>query len=79
VQEYIQRSRAEMQEVTTYSDEILDLYYQGLEFFVNKQYNEAIEIWNDILEIDQYNKLAMRNIKEAERRLRKLEELGISE
>ena len=37
------------------------------------------EVWQQILEIDPYNKLAYRNIAEAEARLRKIEELGISE
>jgi uncharacterized protein YmfQ (DUF2313 family) len=46
---------------------------------VNKQYQAAIEKWEEILEIDPYNKLATQNIQEAQRRLKKLEELGIEE
>jgi tetratricopeptide (TPR) repeat protein len=79
VQEYIQRSKAEMRDVTSYSKEIMDLYHSGLELFVNKQYTEAIVEWEKILEIDPYNKLALRNIQEARNRLRKLEELGANE
>lgn len=79
VQEYIQRSQAEIRDVTSYSKEILDLYHNGLKLFVNKQYTEAIAEWEKILEIDPYNKLALRNIQEARNRLRKLEELGTSE
>ena len=76
VQYYIQRSRAEMKDVSTYSPEILDIYYRGVDLFVQKKYEEAIVEWRKILEIDPYNKLAIRNIKEAEDRLRKLKQLG---
>jgi tetratricopeptide (TPR) repeat protein len=79
VNEYLQRSIAEQREVTTYSPEIMELYYSGLDLFVNKNYQEAIDAWRQILDIDPYNKLALRNIEEAERRLRKIEELGIGE
>ena len=76
VQEYIQRSKAEMRDITSYSKEITDLYNRGIELFVNKQYTEAIAEWEKILEIDPYNKLALRNIEEARNRLRKLEEIN---
>jgi tetratricopeptide (TPR) repeat protein len=79
VQEYIQRSKAEMRDVASYSKEIMDLYHSGLELFVNKKYTEAIAEWEKILEIDPYNKLALRNIQEARNRLIKLEELGTNE
>jgi tetratricopeptide (TPR) repeat protein len=76
VQYYIQRSKAEMKDVSSYSPQILDIYYRGIDLFVQKKYEEAIVEWRKILQIDPYNKLAIRNIKEAEDRLRKLKELG---
>lgn len=76
VQHYIKRSRAEMRDVSSFSPEILNFYYKGVDLFVQKKYEEAIREWEKILEIDPYNKLAIRNIKEAEDRLRKLKELG---
>ncbi|MBN2324198.1 MAG: hypothetical protein JXQ30_10720 [Spirochaetes bacterium] len=76
VQYYIQRSKAEMKDVSSYSPQVLDIYYRGVDLFVQKKYEEAIVEWKKILEIDPYNKLAIRNIKEAEDRLRKLKELG---
>lgn len=79
VQDYLQLTRAEMKDVTTYSPEILALYYRGIDLFVQKKYGGAIVEWKKILAIDPYNKLALKNIKEAEDRLRKLRELGISE
>jgi tetratricopeptide (TPR) repeat protein len=79
VQEYIQRSKAEMRDITSYSKEITDLYNKGVKLFVNKKYTEAITEWEKILEIDPYNKLALRNIQEARNRLKKLEELDTTE
>jgi len=79
VQEYINRVKAELTDVRTYSPEILDLYYNGIDLFVQKKYQDAINEWNKILKIDPYNKLARRNIREAKERLKKLRELGIKE
>ena len=77
VQEYIGRSQAMQTEITEQPDQIKQLYREGLDLFVKKQYQAAIEKWEEILEIDPYNKLATQNIQEAQRRLKKLEELGI--
>jgi tetratricopeptide (TPR) repeat protein len=79
VQEYINRTKAELRDVKTYSPEILAIYYRGIDLFVQKNYEGAITEWEKILEIDPYNKLARRNIKEARDRLRKLRELGINQ
>ena len=79
VQEYINRVKAELTDVRTYSPEILNLYYSGIDLFVQKKYEEAINEWNKILKIDPYNKLARRNIREAKERLKKLKQLGIKE
>ncbi len=79
VQEYIARTKAQMINVSSYNPEILDIYYSGIDLFVQKKYEEAIAEWKKILAIDPYNKLALRSIKEAEDRLSKLKELGISE
>jgi len=57
----------------------MELYYSGVDLFTQKKYQEAITEWEKILLIDPYNKLALRNIKDAEARLRKLKELGVSE
>jgi tetratricopeptide (TPR) repeat protein len=79
VQEYVQRTKSQMKSVEEYGPEILQIYYKGLDLFVQKKYKEAIEEWTKILKNDPYNKLALRNIREAEERLRKLSELGIKE
>jgi tetratricopeptide (TPR) repeat protein len=79
VQEYIQLSKAALVDVSSYSPEILDIYNSGVALFAQKKYQEAITEWKKILDIDQYNKLAIRSIKEAEDRLRRLKELGAGE
>jgi tetratricopeptide (TPR) repeat protein len=79
VREYVQRTKAQMKNVEEYSPEILQMYYKGLDLFIQKKYKEAIAEWNKILKTDPYNKLALRNIREAEERLKKLNELGIKE
>ena len=79
VEEYIGRSQAMQKEITDQPDQIKQLYREGLDLFVNKQYQSAIDKWEEILSIDPYNKLATQSIQEAQRRLKKLEELGIEE
>ena len=79
VQEYIQRSEAGLKDMDSYSEEIMKIYSTGIGLFVQKKYTEAIAEWDKIIKIDEYNKLALRNIKEANRRLKRLEELGIEE
>lgn len=79
VEEYIGRSQAMQKEITDQPDQIKQLYREGLDLFVKKQYQAAINKWEEILAIDPYNKLATQNIQEAQRRLKKLEELGIEE
>jgi tetratricopeptide (TPR) repeat protein len=79
VQEYVQRTKAQLRDVDTYSPEVLQIYYKGLDLFIQKKYREAIAEWTKILKHDPYNKLALRNIREADERLRKLTELGIKE
>jgi len=79
VTEYVQRTKAQMKNVEEYGPETLQIYYKGLDLFIQKKYKEAITEWNKILKNDPYNKLALRNIREAEERLKKLNELGIKE
>ncbi len=79
VQEYINKAKAQTKDVSSFSQDILNLYYSGVDLFVQKKYQEAITEWEKILAIDQYNKLAVRNIKEAKNRLKKLKELGVTE
>lgn len=75
VQDYINKAKAATKDVRSYPPEIMNIYYRGIDLFVQKKYEEAIAEWQKILEIDPYNQLALRNIKEAEQRLRKLREL----
>ena len=64
VEEYIGRSQAMQKEITDQPDQIKQLYREGLDLFVNKQYQSAIDKWEEILSIDPYNKLATQSIQE---------------
>ncbi|MDD5066131.1 MAG: tetratricopeptide repeat protein, partial [bacterium] len=73
--EYLQRSLAAKKNPMTYSKEIMDLYYQGIDFYVAGDYKKAIDVWNRILKLDPYNNLALKNIADAEKKLKELERL----
>ncbi len=79
VQDYIQLSKAGMKDPGSYSQEILDIYFRGMDLFRLQNYKEAKAEWEKILKIDKYNKLARKNIKEAESRIERLKELDIEE
>jgi outer membrane protein assembly factor BamD (BamD/ComL family) len=79
VQDYIELSKAAMMDVSSYPQDILNLYNSGIALFVEKNYTEAIAEWEKILEEYPYHALARKNIKIAESRQKKLEELGINE
>lgn len=52
-------------------EEIRRLYLAGMKLFAHDNYSGAIEEWNKILEIDPNNESVMKNLEEAERRLKK--------
>ena len=59
-----------------YSDEILALYRAGVDRYLREDYKGAKEEWERILKIDQYNKLAIENLREVNRLIRDLENIG---
>lgn len=73
--EYLKRAKAAKRKPTTYPKKIMDLYYKGIDFYVAGEYKKAIEVWKKILKIDPYNNLAIRNINDAEKKLRELRRL----
>ncbi|HSG27048.1 MAG TPA: tetratricopeptide repeat protein, partial [Candidatus Krumholzibacterium sp.] len=54
-------------------EEIRLLYIQGMKHFTQKDYARAIEVWNQILEIDPENESVRKNIDEARQRIEKLD------
>lgn len=73
--EYVNKIRAAKQKPATYSKEIMNLYYTGIDYYVAGDYLKAIDVWKKILVIDPYNKLAIRNINDAENKLNELNEI----
>ncbi|MBU1078521.1 MAG: PorV/PorQ family protein [Spirochaetes bacterium] len=74
-QEYLQKAKGAKKKPTSYSKQIMDLYYKGIDFYVAGEYEKAINIWKQILKIDPYNKLALRNINDAEKKIKELEKI----
>ncbi len=50
-------------------DQIRKLYIRGMEYFTQREYRSAIEVWNKILKIDPENESIKKNIKEAQDRI----------
>jgi len=69
VRQYIQKIIAENRDISSYSQRILRLYRKGVRHFLKKNYRQAIAVWQEMLKLDPYNKLALRNIEMAKRRL----------
>jgi hypothetical protein len=56
-----------------YSNEILELYRDGVSKYLKQDYIGAKEAWEKILKIDKYNRLAVDNLKEVNSLLRDIE------
>ncbi|MBN1163872.1 MAG: PorV/PorQ family protein [Candidatus Krumholzibacteriota bacterium] len=54
-------------------EEIRKLYIEGMKQFTQQEYQQAIETWRKILEIDPDNESVKKNIEEAELRIQKLQ------
>ena len=66
---YIRKIQAQKRDVTSYSKQVLNYYKIGVRLYLTGKYLKAIAMWQRILRIDPYNKLALRNIERARRRL----------
>ena len=73
--EYIKVAKAGMKNPESYSKEVLNQYFIGMDLFTEKKYAEAVEAWKKVLEIDPYNKLARQGIREANQRLRNIDKI----
>jgi cytochrome c-type biogenesis protein CcmH/NrfG len=70
--EYLRRSVGRKSLIEIAGDrEVWRLYLKGIEHFTNGEYEEAIEVWEEVLRLDPQNENAVRNIEEARLRLRK--------
>ncbi len=66
----------EKQGAQVYSEQILQLYRQGVDKYMKEDYKGAKAEWEKILSIDPYNKLALENIKEVNDIIMRLENIG---
>ncbi|MBN1899102.1 MAG: PorV/PorQ family protein [Spirochaetes bacterium] len=74
-EEYLKRAQAAKRKPTSYSKAIMSLYYKGIDLYVAGEYEKAIVEWKKILKIDPYNKLALRNISDAEKKINELKKI----
>ena len=75
-QEYLQRVRARTAKRTTLEDlkkdtEIWKIYQEGLSQYQQGNYQEAIDLWNEVLKVYPNNANTLRNIQQARARLQK--------
>lgn len=64
---YIGIIEGESRDVNAYTDDIKNLYKEGMRLYLKKEYKEAIAVWKKILQRDPYNKLALKGIERAEK------------
>lgn len=67
------KSIMEKQGAEVYSEKILEIYRKGVDLYMKEDYKGAKAEWEKILAIDQYNKLALENIKEVNDLIMRLE------
>jgi len=75
-QEYLQRVRARTAKRTTLEDlkkdtEIWKIYQEGLSQYQQGNYQEALDLWNEVLKVYPNNENTLRNIQQARARLQK--------
>jgi tetratricopeptide (TPR) repeat protein len=51
------------------------MYLQGVDLYVEGKYEQAIKIWNQILEVDPYNKRVLNAVEKAEEQMRQQQQL----
>jgi|GEM_PF-1831804 len=76
IAEYIGLTETKMAGYTTeIQPEMERVYLQGVDLYLQGQYQEAIAIWEQVLEEDPYNTKVQRNINEARERIEALNNL----
>jgi tetratricopeptide (TPR) repeat protein len=82
VEDYIADAESRLgggKEGTELQPEFEKEYLRGIDLYLQGQYQQAIEVWENILEHDPYNQSVIRNIQAARERLKTIEELGTRE
>lgn len=69
VPRYLKMIENSKKSVSQYSKESLDLYKEGMKFFLAKDYEKAIKMWEKLLAEDPSNTMAIKAIEKAKRRV----------
>jgi len=72
LQVYLDKTRQRMKGDILLSETSMKSYYQGIDLYVEERFEEAIGVWEKILEKEPNNVLVIRNIEEAKERLARL-------
>jgi len=70
---YLGKARQRLKGGVQMSPQDLELYYRGIDLYVEEKFADAIGVWQQILERDPDNMLAQRNIQEARDRIAKIQ------
>jgi tetratricopeptide (TPR) repeat protein len=72
---YIQRMTGSESNAKVSAERVKQLYYQGVDLYVNNKIKEAISTWKELLKLDPGHQDAQKNISRAESKLRALANL----
>ena len=78
-EKFLSRARASRKKATTYSEKIMKYYQEGIDYYIDGEYEKDIKEWQKNHKDEPYIKLAIRNINDAEKKLKKIRELEKSQ
>jgi tetratricopeptide (TPR) repeat protein len=73
--DYITRITGSQSNAKVNAERVKQLYYQGVDLYVNNKINEAIKTWKDLLVLDPNHQDAAKNIQRAQAKLKALANL----
>jgi tetratricopeptide (TPR) repeat protein len=73
--DYITRITGSQSNAKVNSERVKQLYYQGVDLYVNNKIKEAIKTWEELLALDPNHQDAAKNIQRAKAKLKALENL----
>jgi hypothetical protein len=72
---YLSKARQRLKGGVQFKPQDLELYYKGIDLYVEERFEDAIAVWKQILAHEPDNVLAQRNIQEAQDRIAKIKAL----
>jgi tetratricopeptide (TPR) repeat protein len=73
--DYIQRLTGSQSNAKANAEKVKQLYYQGVDLYVNNKIKDAIKVWQQLLVLDPNHEDARKNIARAQAKLKALENL----